>query len=281
MQAIHRFNLNYVKPIRENRWFQFASFAVVEIVKIIAAKTFLEYLGKQFLSHSTKVSKREIYNTIILPPVFEEIFFRFVVLQGIHLTQKILNSATRIELSSNIYGSSKQNLQSNKLIININPPLMEEVLCRGYVKATYFMTEWAKFIFCRTNAYSKDVQKKQMTEEEKRDQIQQVFRIHLSALIFAAAHLSNPHPNKTSALIQFTWTYIGGIIYGYMCEKYHSLAPGILAHGFNNGLALARKAYSPLIAPYLLLGQLVSRISFYILSVTSFEGTLLPNKCKG
>lgn len=102
-----------------------------------------------------------------------------------------------------------------------------------------------------------------LTEEEKMTQLEQKsFRIHFTAIIFALAHLHNPHPNTTSRVLQVSWSYIGGVIYGNLSEKYQSIAPGILAHGLNNMIALSGNIYSVEIC---LTALVINKSFFYIL----------------
>lgn len=321
MQTVHCFVENYIEPVIHHRAFQTVFKLTVEVVKIIAVKIFLECLTTQFLSRSARISKREIYQTVIFDPLVEEIFFRLVILQGIHFIQNKLNdfglkekqseegvgrfAHLHIQLSSNIFEASHQNASSDKFVINIYPPITEEILYRGYLKVICLVNDCIKLVFNRMHVVStifvdegaerdsfvfsvnlpleqeliyrvmkkgfelmnisSHESAKELTEKEKRERIQQIFRIHLSALIFAAVHLSNPHSTKGRALMQFVWTYFGGVTYGYLSEKYHSLAPGILAHGFNNSFSIAARIYSPDLQPYFILAFFVNRMVFYIL----------------
>lgn len=200
--------INFIDPIVESRTFQVVSAVVVEMVKIIAAKAFLELLTKKFLSDvNSKVTPR-IYNVVILAPVLEEIFFRGMLLPGIHLAQKGWNY-----------------LRGNEL-----------------------------------------------TDEEL--ETQQVFRVHLSATIFGAVHLFNPHETVSAAIHQFGWTYFLGISWGYMSEKYQTISVCILSHGFNNALVIGRDALPIHYAPLFNLAALANQIAAYELAVTALDEKL-------
>lgn len=196
---------HYIDPIIQHRACQVAFQIALEIVKIVAAKIFLDYLGKRLLNDASKMSPREVFIITVFAPVIEEIIFRGALLRGIHVMQKGWNHVQGHELS----------------------------------------------------------------EEEERTQ--QTFRVHLSALIFAAAHLLNPHKNVASALVQFTWTYFGGVTYGYLSEKYRTLSVNILAHGFNNSLAVAARIYPPHFAPLFLVAIIVNKLGAYIFAVTAID----------
>lgn len=268
MQAIHRFSENYIEPIVNHKVSQIFFQAVTEIVKIIAAKIFLEYLGNHYLNDPKKISKQDVHAATVLAPLHEEAFFRFGVLKAIHIIQQGLD-ANGIQIASNFYGLPNHEEEKENCSIVIYPPLFEEMLCRGYMASIYAISTITSYNLIEI---PDEENEEKMTEEEK---IQQVFRIHLGALIFAAAHLANPHPNKTSALIQFSWTFLGGIIYGYLFEKYNSLAPSILAHGFNNSLAIATQIYPQKTLPFLLTAIFINRISAYLLAVTCLDKIVL------
>jgi membrane protease YdiL (CAAX protease family) len=207
MQVNHiHFIENYIDPVIHHPVSQLAFRMVVEVVKIVAAKVFLEFLGKQFLNQVAKITPREIHIMTVFAPVVEEIIFRGVLLRGIQLTQKAWN-----------WNDNRNDL----------------------------------------------------TDEEEATQLK--FRVRASALIFAAAHLMNPHKNIYSALIQFTWTFIGGLTYGYLSEKYKTLSVGILAHGLNNSLAVAASIYPAHLVPAFLLAVFINKLGAYVLAVTTID----------
>jgi hypothetical protein len=211
MQVNHiHFIKNYIDPVIHHPVSQLAFRMVVEVVKIVAAKMFLEFLGKHFLNQvASKITPREVRFATVFAPVVEEIIFRGILLRGIQLMQKAWN--------------------------------------------------W--------NYYRDD-----LTNEE--EAAQQKFRVRASALIFAAAHLMNPHKNIHSALIQFTWAFIGGISYGYLSEKYKTLSVGILAHGLNNSLAVAMGMYPGHVRVFLS-AVIVNKVSAYVLAVTTIDEVIV------
>ena len=273
MQAMNQFEEHYVEPVVYPPTSQAIFRMGEEVVKIIAAKIFLEYLGQSFLNHPKVISKEDVHTATVIAPIGEEIVFRCFILGGIRTVQRILNAFEKkesediekgeevdswskksffyIRLGSNFYDNSPQDLKEDDFVITLYPPITEEMLVRIYMR---IIDPWGG-------------EHSGLTKEELKERCQQIFRIHLAALIFAAAHLGNHHPTKADALIQFTWTYIGGIIYGYLSEKYGSLVPGIIAHGFNNSIATAAQIY-PEASPFLLLALLVNRVAFYVLATT-------------
>ena len=230
MQFIYHFSENYVEPVIHHptarRVFGVCLERILEGIKVIMAKVFLEHLGSYYLSHSTKITKEHIYQVIVRAPIVEEWLFRGVLLRVIHLVQDIL-TGNKVQSS---LSQDSSDIES-----------------------------------------SADELEKEMIEDK---QTKRTFRIHLAALIFAAAHLSNPHPNKISALTQFAWSYLGGVIYGHLTEKYDSLAPGILAHGINNLIATASLAYPQEITPFLLLALFVNRFATYHLAVSQIDQSI-------
>lgn len=273
-------NDNYLEPFVN--WLGNITYQVmVEMVKIVAAKVFLEYLSQRYLNHPSRIPSREVYGAVILAPLLEEIFFRLFVLQGIHLMQGALNqfddddsiaegdeqSKARfccIRLRSHFFADhDPQDQESETFAINLYPPVLVELLCQAFVRAIYLpQRNWNQY-------WGKD-----LTAREEKAQLQQIFRIHVSAVIFAAAHLSNVHSTKANAIIQCVWTYIGGVTYGYLSENYHSLAPSILAHGFNNSVALAGGIY-PKYDLHLLLALLTNRLASYLLGTTSIGNLIV------
>lgn len=358
LSRLDHFNETYIVPLVTHPVFRGACKLVIEAITMVAAKVFLEYLGIRFLSHSSKLSKKEIFEITILSPFVEEWIFRLCVLQGIHLLQIFLNDlesednglSFRFQWMSGLFPLSQEELKLDRPVIRLCPSIVEDVLYRGYVKVICWVTESFNRMRVVSNLDTSEDKKgneniipihltfeqgmlykairklfssihvasnifvekvnatgiliclpfelellyraikgcicwmrtpsPEMTEEEKKKKIQQVFRIHLAAFIFAAAHLLNPHPNKASALTQLIWTYLGGVVYGYLSEKYCSLIPGILAHGINNFLAISGTVY-PNQVPYLLLALLVNRIASYLLGASkifSIPRFLIPGQ---
>ena len=200
--------LEYMEPVLQNPVYKGTSAVIVEMVKIIAAKIFLEFLARRFLNNvSSEYPVKQVYMITIFAPIAEEILFRGFLLQGIHLAQIGRNYLYGLELTDEDFAS------------------------------------------------------------------QQVFRVHLSAIIFGALHLMNPHERAASALVQFTWSYFGGVAYGYLSEKYGTLSVSILAHGMNNTLAVAGGIYDSYSAIFLL-AIFVNKIAVYQIAATSIDEKL-------
>ena len=195
---------NYIEPVIHHRVCQIAFRVVAEIVKIVAAKMFLEFTCRRFLSENSKYSSQKILLTVVTIPILEEIIFGGFILRPIYMMQKDA-----------------------------------------------------------------------VSEEEKLNQ--RVFRVHLSALIFAAAHLSNPHENVKSALIQFTWAYAAGVTFGYVSEKYQTLSVSILVHGIHNGIyvAVTSGLYSEKYNPVFIVLLIINQIAIYTLAKTDIDVYIL------
>lgn len=108
------------------------------------------------------------------------------------------------------------------------PILMEqEIFWKGLTSSIYF--------------FQRKWQQLKGNELEENNQISKIFRIYVSALIFASVHFLHHYQNPLDTLKQFSITLISGIIWGNLCEKYQTLSLGILSHGFNNLLAIGRQ----------------------------------------
>lgn len=199
---------NYIDPIANHPVVRHVFTGLVEVIKIIAAKLFLEFLGRRYLlqvpAGQIKEHLRLVHNATVFAPIAEEIFFRLFVMKGIHLMQAY----------------------------------------------------W--------NRYKND----EVTEEAA--MWQKTFRVELSALIFAAAHLTN-HKHTADALFQCTWSYFGGVTYGYLTEKYQTLSVSILAHGFNNSLALAGSKIYSQFAHFFIVAIVVHKCAAYVLATTTID----------
>lgn len=92
-----------------------------------------------------------------------------------------------------------------------------------------------RLIYLAQCGYNKLLQRTELTEEQKKGQM--IFRVILSAALFSLTHLVINKGRKLH--IQGPITFIGGLAYGGLFEKYHTLSIGILFHGINNLLAAA------------------------------------------
>src|ERR1700761_9359282 len=81
------FQKNYIAPIVNHRLSQSAYQVISEVVKIIAAKIFLDFLSKVVIGEVSPVLRDRIWPVLILAPVIEEIIFRGILLKGIKLIQ--------------------------------------------------------------------------------------------------------------------------------------------------------------------------------------------------
>jgi membrane protease YdiL (CAAX protease family) len=210
METLNNLTLDDSITIKDNESgvlpiFNQACQVVAEVVKVIAARLFLVFLGKRFLNEASKVTPHQVYLITVFGPVIEEIVFRGFLLQGIHMVQKGWHYI-RHDTPSN--------------------------------------------------------------EDEKTEQ---KIRIHLSTFVFAALHLTNLHKSAAGALIQFTWSYFGGVAYGYLSEKYQTLSVSILAHGFNNSLAIAAQIYPPQFTPVFFLALIANKLGTYILATSTID----------
>lgn len=115
--------------------------------------------------------------------------------------------------------------------IIVRASFLEEIIFRGVILCSILLVQ--KCVNCF-------LIKDRLTEKDKT--IQQVFRIQISALLFATAHLFNPLDKITLAM-QFINTYFFGVCVGYLTEKYQTLSFGILLHGLNNATVLAYDFY--------------------------------------
>lgn len=279
MQSVNLFVEHYIEPITSHPAYQIGSQVALEVIKVVASTIFLNYLGTRFLNHPTKISSEDVFASVVLAPLWEEIFFRGIVMRGIHCIQSSqLNIvfSPEIELPFKLYvhtlyyinefaislfsrissAFSIGDESSESFVAKINFPIELNAIYWGLKK----ITDWIP-------APSNDLVN--LSDEEKKEaQIKQMYRIHLSSIIFGVAHFSNHHSYKWGALIQVTWSYFGGVVYGYLSEKYHSLAPGILAHGINNFIATLPGAY-PAYAPNLFAALFVNRLACYIFSFSA------------
>jgi membrane protease YdiL (CAAX protease family) len=172
----------------------------------------------------------------------------FVYLAGLAIAQ-LFSPAQRSRITARIWNSA------------IRIPMIEEMIFRLFSHA---------LIYSAQCGYNKFLGREELTEEQKKGQ--KLFRIIVSASVFSLTHLVL---NKGRRLyIHGPVTFLGGIAYGSLLEKYHTLSFGVLFHGINNLLTTTAAVFSPTILyPAILLNRC---IAFY---VTIYEGPGLPKWC--
>ncbi len=133
-------------------------------------------------------------------------------------------------------------------------PVIEEILFRGCIQRGIGLVQkgWNYFVIQR-----------ELSPREL--DVQRTWRVQMSAIIFAAAHLTNPHRNMGHKLTQFTWAYMGGVAYGYLSDKYQSLSVSILVHGFNNMLVAYAASYQ---SSEVLSWLIINKVAAYTLGTT-------------
>lgn len=150
-------------------------------------------------------------------------------------------------------------IKERALLAIVAAPLIEEILFRGILQKTIHLIQHLTL-------------KKNPTEMEKIHQ--KTFRVQLSSLLFGAAHLTNEGNSPLGRGIQCTWSYFGGVSYGYLSEKYQTLSMSILAHGLNNMIATAGSHFFPKHPLPILSLVLVNRIFWHVLAESGFGNFL-------
>jgi hypothetical protein len=141
----------------------------------------------------------------------------------------------------------------------LHAPLLEEFLFRGLLQQIIHMMQkgWNS---CR---------KKELTEEEER--VQQVVRVRMAAFVFAAMHYGN-HSDPFYQFMSCISTFSSGITYGYLSEKYSSLAPSLLVHGLNNLFVRLLPAEESLNQILFTTGVLTKQVVAYLWATRDVEG---------
>lgn len=139
-------------------------------------------------------------------------------------------------------------------------PIVEELLFRGVLLRMIHLIQ----LSCHHILFGREP-----SEEEKRHQ--QTFRVHLSAFLFAAVHLNNPHETVKSAIIQFVEAYAAGVSYAYLSEKYKTLSVTILTHGIHNALCVPIQTFGHPYTPVFLTALIIYEIGVYLLAKTPIE----------
>lgn len=170
-------------------------------------------------------------NPVIFHPVSQRTFRIAVEVVKI-LAVKIFLEVVSQQLQKR--GTYSAKWQFSIVHIIVTGPLIEELLFRGIIlKGSHLLQIGIlRFIF-----------KYEPNDREKH--ILQITRVQLSALAFSAVHLTNPY-SRSILIAQCISTYVDGIAYGYLHEKYQSIAPSFLFHGLNNALAIAAEFYPEL-----------------------------------
>jgi membrane protease YdiL (CAAX protease family) len=86
---------DYIKPVIDHPFIQATSTILIEVVKIVAAKIFLEFLSKRISGWLSEISflghHLEVSSLVVTAPILEELFFRGFLLTAIHATQILYN----------------------------------------------------------------------------------------------------------------------------------------------------------------------------------------------
>lgn len=134
----------------------------------------------------------------------------------------------------------------NHFFIVVQAPLFEEVIFRGFLLSG---------IHALQKGWNRVILKRELTKEE--ETIQRLFRIHVSAFIFALIHYLEKIPFllSTKKLVCLTLlSYFAGVLYGHLTEKSHTLSVSFLAHGIHN--LLTRKLSSSSLAIAMVINKL-------------------------
>jgi hypothetical protein len=136
-------------------------------------------------------------------------------------TVKIFAAKMFLEFLCKQLLKENSSLSSQKIYLYVVvAPIVEEILFRGVLLNVIYLSQ------------------KALVKGDEREGKQRTFRVHLTAIAFGAAHLTNSHTNPFTAIFQCSWCYLSGVTLGYLAEKTHSISLGILAHGLNNGIAV-------------------------------------------
>ncbi|MFI0434424.1 MAG: lysostaphin resistance A-like protein [Parachlamydiaceae bacterium] len=265
MQTIYDYSRKYIEPMIDHPWIKGMGALTGETIKILAAKFFLELLVEMSLIDPRKAPKKRLYDVVVVAPIVEELIFRFVILGTIGLIQRSLTKQS-YRLASPLFETDKpkKTNKQEKRCLNLYLPLELELIHHGVKKFTQFIRPV----------------KSQKEKENLDETIQRCFRVYVSAFIFAALHLENFHRNKTSALIQFSWSFIGGISCGHLTEKYGSIAPAIVTHGLNNMIAMMFHYASDKMKPFYLIAIAANKVATYFLGVTQIDHVIFEGVTK-
>lgn len=117
-------------------------------------------------------------------------------------------------------------------------PIAEELLFRGLIQRGIKLSQKLFNWVIQSDILGQNLKKyfENQGDEENLERREQVIRIHLTALIFGLAHLTNSHASILSSIYQVSQCYFGGVAYGFLSEKYQTLTLPILAHATGNAL---------------------------------------------
>ena len=109
--------------------------------------------------------------------------------------------------------------------ITMEGPFKEEVIFRGFVQSGI------GFIQAGVKRY---IMRRELTPREI--EVQKLVRIHLTAFVFAAAHLKLSYSSMNLRLKNLVFCYLSGVAYGHLREKYGTISLPFLFHGTSNVL---------------------------------------------
>lgn len=147
-----------------------------------------------------------------------------------------------------------ENSEFIEMGVNI-APIVEEFMFRWALLNTLSLLQKGKnYVYTR-------FLKKEVSEEALKAQL--VFRVRVQAVLFGFVH----YFNEQKSIIQVVLSGIGGLTYGYLAEKYDTIALGVIAHGINNGLAsLAPSIKSPELVIALIGSVFVNKMLWYMVA---------------
>jgi membrane protease YdiL (CAAX protease family) len=154
---------------------------------------------------------------------------------------KIVAATVFLEIASHYLFSHKK-FEWKIRTLTVVIPIIQEIFFRGFIQGGI------RFVQDGWNDY---VVKRELTQNEI--MIQKTWRIHLTALIYGAAHLRNSNSDYYAKYAQGIWFYLRGVSYGYLNEKYRTLSANILAHGISNISLLSTAIYARAALPIALL----------------------------
>ena len=259
--------------------------ASIDIISVVVTAILLDTMGKNFLTHPSRFIARafasKIYSQTILAPIIEEIVFRVILLRGIAFIQRMYNCRQKIK---NLCVNDLSHNNSSFFIFKVYSSYVW-MKNQGMQGLHFVQKKWrsipgyrfqAKLIFYFSRMKTQmgqgidHLQKKwnhfqgyQLTVEEEKEQLQLMWRVHVTSLIFTTTHLLYLS-NTPASILRRSWTYLGGVIYGYTSEKY-GLGAAIFLHSTNNMILLAARIFPRPTDPYFWL--FIYRINRFVTSL--------------